>query len=88
MGVLLSAEWAGPRGFSPQYLCPFSNSFPFLMWIIFKDLIDVVTVFFLFYALVFWLPGMWNLRFPTRDKTYTACAGRWSLNHWTAREGP
>ena len=58
------------------------------MQTIFKDLIDFVTVLFLFYTLVFWLPGMWNLSFRTRDKTYTTHAGRQSLNHWTTREGP
>ena len=29
---------------------------------------------------------MWDLSFPTRDRTYTHCSGRQSLNHWTTRE--
>ena len=32
--------------------------------------------------------SMWDLRSPTRDWTRTPCSGRWSLNHWTAREVP
>ena len=40
----------------------------------------------LFYVLVFWLQGMWELSYPTRDWSLTPCIGRWSLNRWTARE--
>ena len=29
----------------------------------------------LFYVLVFWLPGMWDLISPTRDQTHTPCTG-------------
>ena len=25
---------------------------------------------------------MWDLSFPTRDRTCTPCTGRWSPNHW------
>ena len=57
----------------------------FLIWIIFfKSLF--VTVFLLFYVLVFQPQDMWGLISLTRDETYTTCIGRWSLNHWTARE--
>ena len=42
----------------------------------------------LFYVLVFWPRGMWDLGSPTRDRTRTLCIGRRSLNHWTAREVP
>ena len=60
----------------------------FLMWTIFKVFIEFVTILFLFYALVFWLWGMWDLTSPTRNWTCTPCIGRWSPNHWTAREVP
>ena len=40
------------------------------------------------YVLVFRPQGMWDLSFLTRDPTLTLCFGRWSLNHWTAREVP
>ena len=40
----------------------------------------------LFYVLVFWLQGMWDLSSPTWDCTCTRCTERQSLNHWTARE--
>ena len=60
----------------------------FLMWTIFKVFIEFVTILLLFYVLVFWSQGMWDLSSPTRDRTHTPCIGRQSLNHWTAREVP
>ena len=41
--------------------------FFFLMWAIFKDFIEFVTVLLLFHVLVFWPRGMWDLSSPTRD---------------------
>ena len=41
---------------------------------------------FLFYVLVFWTWGLWDLTSPTRDPTHTHYTRKWSLNHWTARE--
>ena len=58
----------------------------FLMWTIFKVFIEFVTI--LLYVLFFCPWGMWDLSLPTRDQTLTPCTGRWSLNHWTAREAP
>ena len=58
------------------------------MRIIFEVFIEFVTIFLLFYVLVFWPQGMWDLRFLTRDQTRTPCIGSRSLNHWTAREVP
>ena len=43
---------------------------------------------FLFYVLVFWPWGMWDLSSPARDWICTPCTGKWSLNHWSAREVP
>ena len=60
----------------------------FLRWIIFKVFIEFVTILLLFYVLVFWLQGMWDLSSPTRDWILTPCIGRQSLNHWTTREVP
>ena len=61
----------------------------FLMWTIFKVFIEFVTILylFLFYVLVFWPRGMWDLSSSTRDRTLTLCTGRQGLNHWT-REVP
>ena len=42
----------------------------------------------LFYVLVFWPHGMWDLSTPTRDQTLTPCTGSQSLNGWTTREVP
>ena len=58
------------------------------MWTIFKDFIEFVTILLLFYVLVFWPRGMWDLSSPTRDRIHTPCIGRQSLNNWTAREVP
>ena len=60
----------------------------FLIWTIFKVFIEFVTVLLLFYVLVFWPQGMWDLSSPTRDRACTPCIGRQSLNHQTAREIP
>ena len=60
----------------------------FLMWTIFKVFIEFVKISLLFYVLFFWLRGMWDLSSPTWDWTCTPCTGRWSFNHWTAREVP
>ena len=60
----------------------------FLMWTIFKVFIEFVTILLLFYVLLFWLRGMWDLSSPTRDQTRNRCIERRSLNHWTAREVP
>ena len=43
----------------------------FLMWTIFKVFIEFVTILLLFYVLVFWQRGMWDLSSPTRDQTST-----------------
>ena len=64
----------------------FFRIFFFLMWTIFKVFIEFVTILLLFYVLVFWPQGMWDLSSPARDRTRTPCTGRRSLNHWTARE--
>ena len=53
-----------------------------------KVFIEFVTILLLFYVLVFWPRGMWDLSSSTRDRTCTPCIGRQSLNHWTAREVP
>ena len=41
--------------------------FFFLVWSIFKVFIEFVAILLLFYVLVFWPQGMWDLSFPTRD---------------------
>ena len=56
--------------------------------LIFIVFIKFVTVLLLFYVLVIWLQCMWDLRFPTGDRTHTPCVGRQSLNHWTTKEFP
>ena len=45
------------------------------MWTIFKVFIESVTIVLLFYVLVFWPQGMWNLSFMTRDRTGTPALG-------------
>ena len=41
--------------------------FFFLVWTIFKVFIEFVAILLLFYVLVFWPQGMWDLSFPTRN---------------------
>ena len=48
--------------------------------------IDFVIVLLLFCVLGFWLSGMWDLSFRTRDWTHIPCIGMRSLNHWIARK--
>ena len=55
---------------------------------VFKVFIEFVTIFLLFYVLVFWLRGMWDLSSLTRNQTCAPCIRRQNLNHWTAREVP
>ena len=66
----------------------FLSFFFFLTWTIFKVFVEFVTILLLFYVLVFWPLGMWDLSSPARDWTRITCTGRQSLNHWTAREVP
>ena len=54
----------------------------------FKVFIEFVTILLLFYVLVFWPQGMWDLSSSTWDWTHTHCIGRQSINHWTTREVP
>ena len=68
------------------------------MWTIFKAFIEFVTGLLLFYVLVFWLQGMWDLSPLTGDQTHTPCfvkrslffffLRKRSLNHWTTRQFP
>ena len=53
------------------------------MWTIFKVSIKFVTILFLFYVLVFWSRGIWDLSSPTRDWTNscTPCTEKQSLSH-------
>ena len=57
----------------------------FLTWTIFKVFIESVTILLLFYVLVFWPWGMWDLSFLTRNWTWTCCIRRQNPNHWTTR---
>ena len=65
----------------------------FALWVLLKFLmwtttvcIEFVTTLFLFYVLVLWPWGMWDLSSLTRDWSHTSCIRRQSLNHWTTRE--
>ena len=65
-----------------------SSSFFFFFWCgYFKSLYWICNNI-LFYVLVFWPQGMWDLSFLTRDQNCTHCIGGWSLNHWVTWEVP
>ena len=60
----------------------------FLMWAIFKLIIEFVPISLLLYVLIFFLPqGTWGPSSLIKDRIHT-CLGRWSSNHWTSREVP
>ena len=71
------------------YLFLFLKIF-FLTWtIFFKSLLNLLQYYFCcFYVLDFWPWGKYDLSSLTRDQTCTPYIGRWSLNHWPAREIP
>ena len=48
--------------------------------------IEFVAILLYFYVLAFWLQGIWDLSFLTRDQTCASFFG--SLNYWTMREVP
>ena len=56
------------------------------MCTIFKIFIEFVAILLLFYVLIFWPQGMWDISAWTRDQTHIPCIGRQSLTHWAARE--
>ena len=66
----------------------FFKIFFFHMWTIFKVFIEFATVLLLFYVLVFWLRGMWDLCSPTRDQTHTLCIGSQVLTTGLQRKSP
>ena len=87
----------GPPSQNPLLLSSWTESvFPFffvclfLILTIFKVFTEFVIMLFLFYLLVFWSRGIWDLSSPTRDqlRSHTPGIGRQSRNHWTAREVP
>ena len=53
------------------------------MWIFFKVFIEFFTVLLLFYVLVFWLQGMWNLSCLTRNLTHIPCIRREVSHGWS-----
>ena len=58
----------------------------FLMWTVFKVFIKFAAILLLFHVLVLWPQGMWDPSSLTRDRSYTLCIKKQSLNHWTSRE--
>ena len=66
--------------------CNLKKRLYFLTWTILKVFIEIVTVSFLVYVLVFWQRGMQVLNSLLRNWTCTPCIGSQSFNHWTPRE--
>ena len=71
--------WGQPKSLIWSVSLTFFLKDFFLMWAIFKVFIEFVTILLLFYVLVFWPWGTWDLNFLLRDRTHTPCSGRWSL---------
>ena len=55
---------------------------------ILKSLLNLLQYCFCFIFWFFWPGGMWDLSSPTRNQIHVPCIGRWSLNHWIARQVP
>ena len=53
----------------------------------FKVFIEFVTILFPL-CFMFWPRGLWDPSSPIKIQTSIFFIGRWSLNHWTTREGP
>ena len=51
------------------------------MWATFKVFIEFVMILPLFYVLVFWPGGRWDLIYLTRGGAHTPCIGRQSFIH-------
>ena len=64
----------------------FESFFFFLIWTVFEVLLNLLQCSICFMFWFFWPWDMWDISSLTRNWTYTSCIGRWSLNHWTARE--
>ena len=96
LGQIKTGTLAAPSGHPPRTPCcsvpeqtQISQVFFFLILTIFKVFTEFVITLFLFYLLVFWSQGIWDLSSPTRDqlRSHTPCIGRQSRNHWPTREG-
>ena len=85
---MIAWQWCGRECRECLSVYSFYLLFFFFMWAICKSLLNLLQCCFFFYVLVFWLPGMCNLSSLIRDQIHIPCNGRWSLNHWTAREVP
>lgn len=51
----------------------------------FKGFIESVITLLLIYVVVFWLRGIWDLSFLSKDQTHAPCIRRRIVNHWTAK---
>ena len=65
----------------------------FWVWIIFSN--EFLNFYWICYHIAsvlcfgfFWPWAMWGLSSSIRDRTYTPCIERWSLNHWITRDVP
>ena len=56
------------------------------MWAIFKVFIECITILLVFYVLVFWVRGTWDLNSFDQGLNSHPCIGRQSLNHWPTGE--
>ena len=60
----------------------------FSIFKIFKLFIEFVIILLVFYVLIFWPRGTWDLSSLIRDQSHTPSIGGQSLNHWTTWEVP
>ena len=55
---------------------------------IFIDFVTILLLYYVWYVLVFWPQGMWNLSSLAGDGAHTPFTGRRCLNHWASGEVP
>ena len=74
-GYLGCFHFGTTRNIMYRFLCRHTLSFLFFFLTIFKVFIEFVTILLLFYVLVFWRRGMWDLPGPGLEPVFNALAG-------------
>ena len=62
--------------------------FPFVFSFFLGGGLYFILFFFTFLSFLAMLRDLWDLSFPTRDRTWALAVKAQSPNHWTARELP
>ena len=82
-----SRDWTTITLLKKHKYMSYSYFFKIFFWCepFLKFLLNVLKYCFCFMFRFSWPWSMWDLSSLTRDRTYTPCIGKPSLNHWTVR---